>query len=102
MLTAFIKERHDHVDPVGSGRTGADDTLQILVVVIRRHMVHITGHFVGQGVVGHIHHGKHICTAHRLSDDTLAFAAAKARAGAVQEIRVHIVATVLKVLLSAH
>ena len=35
MLSSFINERHDYVDPVCFSRCSSDDTFQILIMVIR-------------------------------------------------------------------
>ena len=83
MLAALVEERHDDIDPVRGGSAGADDSLKILVMVIRGHVVYIACHLIGQGVVCHIHHHEHVCAADRFLNDTLGFAASESRALAV-------------------
>lgn len=40
MLTAFVQEGHNDVDPLGAAADCANDALQILIVIVGRH-----GHF---------------------------------------------------------
>jgi len=95
MLTALVKERHDNVDTVCGGCRSADDSLKILVVVIRGHVVYISGHLVGERVVCHIDHAENISSANRFIYDSLCFTASETRACAVEKVGVNIVAAVL-------
>ena len=67
MLSAFIEERHDDVDTSGFSVAGGDDTLQILVVVIGRHMVGIAVHVVSNTMIAYIGENEQILTADGLS-----------------------------------
>ena len=62
-------------------------------------MIDITGHFIGQGIIGHIHHRKHIRSADRFVDDSLGLSGAESGALTVQQVRIHIVTAVLQILL---
>jgi len=95
VLTALVKERHDNVDTVCGGCRSADDSLEILIVVIRGHVVYISGHLVGKRMVCYIDHAENIGSADRFVYDPLCFTTSETRAGAVEKIGVNIVATVL-------
>lgn len=41
MLAALVEERHDDVDPARFSADGCDDALQILKMIVRRHVVRI-------------------------------------------------------------
>ena len=55
MLPAFIEKRHDHVDPVSLAVDRGNDSFQVLVMVIGRHMIDIAVHFIGNTVITDIH-----------------------------------------------
>ena len=42
MLAALIEERHNDSDSSGLSSAGCDDTLQILIMIVRRHVIHIS------------------------------------------------------------
>ena len=67
VLAAFIKERHDHVDTVCLAVGCGDDSFQVLIVIVRRHVVQMTVDGVGQTVVADVHHDKQVCAADRLA-----------------------------------
>ncbi len=54
VLASLIEKRHDHIDTVRFSVGCGNDTLQILIVVVRRHMIFVTADRVGQAVVQHI------------------------------------------------
>ena len=80
MLSAFIEERHDDVDTSQRTVAGSDDTLQILVVVIRRHVVGIAVHVVSNTMIAYIGENEQILTADGLAD--LRFASPASETGA--------------------
>lgn len=77
MLSAFIEERHDDVDTSGLAVAGGDDTLQILVVVIRRHVVGIAVHVVSNTMIAYIGENEQILTADGLADLRFGFTASE-------------------------
>ena len=77
MLSAFIEERHDDVDTSGFAVAGGDDTLQILVVVIRRHVVGIAVHVVSNTMIAYIGENEQILTADGLADLRFGFTASE-------------------------
>ena len=95
MLSALIEEWHDDSDSSCLTAYSSDDSLKILVVVIRGHVVYISGHLVGERVVCHIDHAENIGSANRFIYDSLCFTASETRACAVEKVGVNIVAAVL-------
>ena len=77
MLSAFIEERHDDVDTSGFAVASGDDTLQILVVVIRRHVVGIAVHVVSNTMIAYIGENEQILTADGLADLRFGFTASE-------------------------
>ena len=55
VLTALVQERHDDRDTTGLTTDCCDDTLQILIVIIGRHMILITAQGISHGVVQYIY-----------------------------------------------
>ena len=51
VLAALIQEWHNDIDSAGFSTDGCDDTLQILEVVVRRHVVGVAAQRIGQAVV---------------------------------------------------
>ena len=60
MLTALVKERHDDVDSVSLSGGGGDNPLEILVMIVRGHMIYMTADSIGFAVIGNIYHDKQI------------------------------------------
>ena len=87
MLTALIEERHDDVDTMCLAGSCSDDTLQILIVVIRRVVVLHTAELVGHAPVGDIGHEIQIKTTNRLIDDGLCFAGSETGVLSFDEVR---------------
>ena len=73
VLTAFIKERHDHIDPVGFSGGGGNNPLQILIMIVRGHMIGMTADLVCQAVVAYVYHNKHIRSPDRFADNAFGF-----------------------------
>ena len=87
VLAAFVEEGHDHIDSVGFSGSGGNDPFQVLIVVVRGHMVLVAADGVGETVIGNIHHNIQVCTADRLPDIPLAFPGAKTGTGAFDQER---------------
>ena len=64
-----------------------DDSLQILVMVIRRHVVLMTAYAVSKAVISHINHNVKICSADRFLDVTFTFTSSETWAFAVYKER---------------
>ena len=86
LLAAFIKVGHDNGDPPGLAAGGRDHALEIGVMIVRRHMVLQTEHFVGLAEVDHIYKDIEVHTADRLGKDAFAFAGTETRQVAVHDI----------------
>ena len=63
VLTAFVKEWHDNVDTMCLSGCGRDDTFQILIVIIWRHVIEMSIYRISQAVVADISHDKQIRSA---------------------------------------
>ena len=51
LLAALIEIRHDHSDPAGLSADGSDDPLEVLEVIVGRHMILESEHFICLAVV---------------------------------------------------
>ena len=51
VLAALIQERHDDIDAPRLAVDGSDHSLEILEMIVRRHMVDKTVHLIGNGMV---------------------------------------------------
>ena len=78
VLAAFVKERHDHVKAPALASDGGNDSFQILKVIVRGHVVCVSGQRIGQAVVADIYHKINIFSAYGFSDDTLGFSGSEA------------------------
>ena len=85
VLAAFIQEGHDDIDPVGLAVGSGDDPLQILKMIVRGHMVHVSADRVGKTVVGDIHHDEKIGPTYRFIDITFTFAGSETGTFAVHQ-----------------
>ena len=79
MLAAFVKEWHDYINSSCLSTYGCNDSLQILIMIIRRHVVNMPAQGIGQTVVAYIHHKIKILSADRLCNDSLGFTGAETR-----------------------
>ena len=86
VLTAAVEDRHDDGDPMSLSSCRLDKSLEILIVVVRRHVVEMTADSIGKAVIAYICHNKKICTADRFSEDAFCFSGSKTRAAAVHQI----------------
>ena len=73
MLSALVQKGHDYVDPMGFAPHGSNDPLQVLVMVIGRHMVGITVHFICNAVIAHIHQQEQIFASDGFMECTFGF-----------------------------
>ena len=74
VLSALVEEGHDNVDTTSLAFAGCDNTFQILIVIIGRHVVRITVHFIGNTVVADINENKYIFTADTFAKASFCFA----------------------------
>ena len=63
MLTALIQERHDDSDLSRLVCHGRDDSLQISIVIVRRHSLSLATHGVCAAIVSYIKHDIYVFTA---------------------------------------
>ncbi len=92
MLAALVEEGHDDCDSSGFSPYSGDDTFQILIVVVGRHVVFMAAYGVGKAVICHIHHKKQIVTTDRMPDSAFGFTAAETGSVAFHQIGVSLVA----------
>ena len=88
VLAALVEERHDDVDPARFSANGCDDALQILKMIVRRHVVRIFSNGVGQAVVADIYEQIEIRAADRIFDDTFCLSGSKTRNTGIYQIGV--------------
>ena len=94
VLSAFVKERHDNIDTASLTCCSSDNSLQILIMVIWRHMVKMSVYCVSQAVVAYISHDKKISTTDCLFQDTLSFTRTESRTTAVYLVIVGLIVSV--------
>ena len=80
MLAAAVQDRHDYIDAVCLTAGCLDNTLQILVVVVRRHGVLLIVHLILYVVVSHINDNEQILTTYCRLDQSLAVTGRETRA----------------------
>ena len=83
MLPSLVEEGHNDVDPAGFAVCRGNDTLQILIMVIRGHVIFMAADRIGKAEIADIYHNKHIGAPDRFADDSLGFPGAEAGAGAL-------------------
>ena len=91
MLTAFIQKRHDNVDAVRVCDRHADQSLQILEMIVRRHVIFEPVHLVSEAVVGDIGDDKQVRSSNGFIDNAFGLSGAKARATGTDQISVTII-----------
>ncbi len=102
VLTALIEIRHDDGDAPGLAADGGDHTLEVLIMVVGRHVVLHAAEPVGLAVIAHIHQQIEIHAADRLADHALAFTGSETRQITVYNVRGSLVADIgLAVLVFA-
>ena len=95
VLTAAVQDRHDHVDTVCLTAGCLNQTLQILIVVVRRHCVHLIVHLIFYVVVSYVHNDEQILTADSRLDQSLAVTGRKTRAFRFDQECVYIITTLV-------
>ena len=78
MLTAFVEIRHDHGDPPCLSSHRSDNSFEILIMIVRRHMVFVPAQGIGQTVICHIHKQVKIGSADGFQDNALGLPGAEA------------------------
>ncbi len=91
VLTALVEKRHDHADTAGLSRGSSNETLQILVVVVRGHVIDVSVDAVGQRIVADIYHDKEIDAPHGFVHDSFCLSGTKTRTAAFDKIVVHLI-----------
>ena len=66
VLAALVQERHDDGDTLCRSNGSTDDTLQILKMIVGRHMVRMSADGIGHAVVGDIGDQEQIRATNRL------------------------------------
>ena len=79
VLPALVQEWHDDGDAPCLSSHSRYDTLKILIMIIRRHMVLLAEHVVSHAVITDIHQKIQIHASHGLVYHTLAFAGSESR-----------------------
>ncbi len=77
MLSAFVEEGHDDIDSVCLTVDGRDDSLEILIMIIGRHMIDISVHLIGNTMIADVRQNKDIFTSDRRSEHALCLSAAE-------------------------
>lgn len=90
VLTAAVKQRHHDVNAVCLTTCRLNETLQILIMVIRGHVVLVAEVVVGQAVIAYVYNKEQVIAAHGRLDKTLAVAGRETRAAVFDDERVHI------------
>ena len=84
MLSAFVQKRHNNADSFCFSCSGRDDSLQILIMVVRRHVVFVAAYFIGETVIADINENIQVGAADRIIDMSFSFSGAESRAVAVE------------------
>ena len=98
VLTAFVKEGHNDIDPSGFPSYGGNDPLQILKVIVRGHMVGVAAQRISQGIVADIHHEVKIVAPDGFLQDTLCLAGTETRGLRIDQIRRALISLKLQVV----
>ena len=91
MLTALIQERHDYVDTACLSACCRNDTFQILIMIIRGHMVYHAAQRICLAVVANIHDQIQIIATHRRLDLALCLAGTKSRCVCPDDVGVSLI-----------
>ena len=86
VLAALIEIGHDHGDPAGFTADRSDRSLEVLIVVVRRHVVLKTEHLIGLAVVDDICDQVQVHTADGLCHYAFSFTCAEAGKVAVDNV----------------
>ena len=74
MLAAFVEERHDDIDPAGLSADCGNDSLQILKMIVRGHVILVSEQGIGQAVVADVNQNVDVVSADGFVDHTFALA----------------------------
>ena len=77
VLPAAIQQRHDHVDSVRLSLSCLNQALQVLIMVIRRHMVFIAKQLIRAVIIAHIRQNKQVRTPNSGLDEPLSVSGGK-------------------------
>jgi hypothetical protein len=78
VLASLVKEGHDNIDPVGLAVDGGDHSLEILEMIVGRHVIGKAVHLICDGVIGDIHEDVDILASGGILKHSLAFAGGEA------------------------
>jgi hypothetical protein len=92
MLSALVKEGHYHGDAPCFSAYGGDQTLEILIMIIGRHVVFVTAERIGKTVVADVNKKIEIGTSDRFVDRSLGFAGSEPRYFGIEDIGIALVA----------
>ena len=79
VLAALIEERHDDIQTAGLAVGSSNDSLEILEMVVGRHVIDISGDTVGHAVIADINHKIEVIATDRFLQFALALTGAEAR-----------------------
>jgi len=88
VLAALIEERHDDRDAFGFAGGGSDESLDVGVNIVRRHVVFVTANRVFQTVIQYVCYNVQVGTSHRFVDQRFGFAGTETGTGCVNQIRI--------------
>ena len=92
MLPTFVKIGHDHVDPAGFSADGGDNAFQVLIMVIRGHMVFLPEKGIGQTVVNDIHQKIEVHSADGFLNDAFSLSGPEPGNPAFEQIGIALIA----------
>ncbi len=98
MLPAFIQKRHDYIDTSCLTSDGGDHTFQVLVMIVRGHVVDMSCKRIGQTVVAYIYHKVDILSANGFVNNALGFPGAKTRHFCVDQIGIPLISVVNNII----
>ena len=87
VLSSFIQVWHDNGDASCLAADRGDDTLEVLIMIVRRHVVHLAEHLIGFTVIDDINEKIEVHAAHGTLHNALAFTGSETRQVAVHDIR---------------
>ena len=86
MLSALVKHRHYDSNTSCLTAHCGNNTFQILIVVIRTHMIFNSVHFIGNTVIEHVAYDIHVMTSYSFIDNAFSFACTKSRTSYMSNI----------------
>ena len=88
VLPALVQKRHHHRDPSCLSAHGSNNPLQILEMIVGRHVVHPPAEGVCQAVIADIHHNKQIVAPDRFVNDPFGLPRSEPRNMALDNVAV--------------